>query len=309
MTEALSFGAHFAAMPSGDLKTLARRVESLGYDSIWVPDHLSFHYPIYEALTHLSYIAAVTERVRLGTAVFLLPLRAAGLAAKQVATVDALSGGRVILGVGVGGEWKVEFDLAGVPREKRGARANEAICVMKALWRGESTDFDGAFSHFQGARIDPPPTQPGGPPVLVGGRSEAALRRAGRLGDGYLSYVLSPEGIRKSLETVRREAEGVGRDPSSLQSAHLVFITVRPTYEAALDEAAELLSARYRQDFREPAKKYCVLGPPADCAAQLRRYTDAGVRHLILSPIVPVAEHPEQFEQIAGEVLPALRSG
>jgi len=307
MSERISFGAHLAAMPPDDLRALALRVEAWGYDSLWVPDHLSFHYPIYEALTHLAYLAAVTQRVRLGTAVFLLPLRAAGLAAKQIATVDALSGGRVILGVGVGGEWKVEFDLAGVPREKRGARANEAIVVMKALWRGGATDFNGAFSHFRGARIDPPPAQPGGPPVLVGGRSEAALRRAGRLGDGYLSYVLAPEGIRESLERVRREAEEGGRDPSALTAAHLVFITVRPTYEAALDEAATILSARYRQDFREPARKYCVLGTPADCAEQLRHYADAGVRHLILSPIVPVAQHPEQFERIAGEVLPALR--
>jgi len=143
--------------------------------------------------------------------------------------------------------------------------------------------------------------------VLVGGRSEAALRRAGRFGDGYLSYVLSPERISKALATVRREAEAAGRDPSTIQAAHLVFITVRPTYEAALDEAAEILSARYKQDFREPAKKYCVLGPPADCTEQLRRYADAGVQHLILSPIVPVAEHPAQFEKIAREILPAFR--
>ena len=165
MAENVSFGAHLAAMPPDDLRALARRVESWRYDSLWVPDHLSFHYPIYEALTHLAFLAAVTERVRLGTAVFLLPLRAAGLAAKQIATVDALSGGRVILGVGVGGEWKVEFDLAGVPHERRGARANEAIAVMKALWRGEAADFDGAFSRFRGARIDPPPAQPGPHPL------------------------------------------------------------------------------------------------------------------------------------------------
>ena len=108
-------------------------------------------------------------------------------------------------------------------------------------------------------------------------------------------------------EYVRLRCLTRGRDPATLTAAHLVFITVRPTYEAALDEAAEILSARYRQDFREPAKKYCVLGPPAACAEQLRRYADAGVRHLILSPIVPVAQHPEQFERIARDVLPALR--
>ena len=307
MPPPLAFGAHLAAMKPQALRALAARVETWGYDSLWVPDHLSFHYPIYESVAHLAFLAAATTRVRLGTAVFLLPLRAAGLAAKQIATVDALSGGRVILGVGVGGEWKTEFDLCGVPVNERGARASEAIRVMKALWSGEPTDFEGRFNRFSGARIDPPPMQKGGPPILVGGRSQAALRRAGRLGDGYVSYVLDPDRIRKALETIRKEAEGAGRDPEALTAAHLVFITVRDSYEKALDEAATLLTARYRQDFREPAKKYCVLGPPDACAEQLRRYADSGVRHFILSPIVPIGEHPDQFERIAGEILPSLR--
>jgi probable F420-dependent oxidoreductase len=306
MAKPPSFGAQLAALPPGEGRALARSIEGLGYDSLWVPDHLSFHYPIYEAMTHLAFMAASTERVRLGTAVFLLPLRSAGLAAKQVATADALSGGRVILGVGIGGEARVEYDLCGVPRNERGARASEAIRVMKLLWSGEATDFVGRFSRFKGAKIDPPPVQKGGPPVWVGGRSPAALKRAALLGDGYVSYVLTPERIRGALETIRREAESAGRALDDFESAHLFFVNVKPTYEEALEESAGILTSRYRMDFREPSRKYNILGPPAACAEQLARYLGAGVRHFILSPTVPREALEEQFETLAREVIPAI---
>ncbi len=308
MAKNLRIGAQLAALPPGEARALASRLERLGYDSLWVPDHIAFHYPIYEALAHLAFLAAVTERVRLGTSVFLLPLRSAGLAAKQIATIDVLSGGRITMGVGIGGEARVEYDLCGVPHGERGARASEAIRVMKRLWSGGQVDFEGRFNRFKTVRIDPPPAQPGGPPIWVGGRSEAALRRAARLGDGYVSYVFTPKRIRAALEVIHREAEAAGRALRNFEVAHLFFITVRPSYEDALDQATAILSARYNQDFREPARKYAILGPPADCAEQLRRFAEAGVQNLILSPIVPAGEMVDQFEILAGEVLPALRS-
>jgi probable F420-dependent oxidoreductase len=306
MAKQLCFGAQLAALPPRENRALASRLENLGYDSLWVPDHLAFHYPIYEAMTHLAFVAAATEKIRLGTAIFLLPLRSAGLAAKQIATADVLSDGRVIVGVGVGGEARVEYDLCGVPHGERGARASEAIRVMKLLWSGEPTDFVGRFSRFKSARIDPPPAQKGGPPVWVGGRSAGALKRAALLGDGYISYVLTPERIRAAFETIQREAETADRALDDFQRAHLFFVNVKPTYEAALEESAGILTGRYRMDFREPSRKYNILGPPADCAEQLRRYADAGVRHFILSPTVPREALGEQFETLAGEVLPLL---
>ena len=163
------------------------------------------------------------------------------------------------------------------------------------------------FSRFKGARIDPPPTQKGGPPIWVGGRTKAALRRAARLGDGYVSYVLTPERIRSAIETIHVEADAAGRDLAGFQIAHLFFITIRPSYEAALDQATEILTARYRQDFREPSRKYNILGPPKECAAQLARFAEAGVQNFILSPTVPLEELGDQFEILAADVLPALR--
>ena len=307
MAGELRFGAQMAALPPTQTRALAERIEDLGFDSLWVPDHLSFHYPLYEAVSHLSFLAAVTDEIALGTAVFLLPLRSAGLAAKQIATVDVLSGGRVILGVGIGGESKIEYDLCGVPHGERGARASEAIRVMKLLWSGEPTDFEGRFSSFKGARIDPLPAQKGGPPIWVGGRTKAALRRAARLGDGYVSYVFTPERIRSAIETIHMEADAAGRDLAGFQIAHLFFITIRSSYEAALDQATEILTARYQQDFREPSRKYNILGPPKECAAQLARFAEAGVQNFILSPTVPLEELGDQFEILAADVLPALR--
>jgi alkanesulfonate monooxygenase SsuD/methylene tetrahydromethanopterin reductase-like flavin-dependent oxidoreductase (luciferase family) len=185
--------------------------------------------------------------------------------------------------------------------------ASEAIRVMKLLWSGKPTDFVGRFSRFKGAKIDPPPAQRGGPPVWVGGRSAAALRRAARLGDGYLSDGLTPDRIRSAFETIQREAEAADRALDDFQLAHLFFVNVKPTYEAALDQSAAILTDRYQMDFREASRKYNILGPPADCAEALRRYADAGVRHFILSPTVPPEALGDQFELLAREVLPALR--
>src|SRR3990172_8096910 len=119
------------------------RIEELGYDSAWTSEHIFFYFPTFDALTSLAAMAARTSRITLGTAVFLLPLRPAALAAKEVASVDIISGGRLILGVGVGGEYPKEFEAVGVPVKERGARTNEAIRVLKLLYTQDNVSFDG----------------------------------------------------------------------------------------------------------------------------------------------------------------------
>src|SRR3990170_372912 len=193
-----------------------QRVEELGYDSAWTSEHIFFYFPTFDALTSLAAMAARTSHITLGTAVFLLPLRPAALAAKEVASVDIISGGRVILGVGVGGEYPKEFEAVGVPLKDRGARTDESIRVMKRLFTEDNVTFEGRFTHLNGVTLQPKPTQPGGPPIWVAGRSEAAIRRAGRLGDGYLPYLFSPDRYRDSLVQVRQVAEEAGRDPGAI---------------------------------------------------------------------------------------------
>src|SRR5574341_849560 len=133
------------------------RIEELGYDSAWTSEHIFFYFPTFDALTALAAMAARTSRIELGTAVLLLPLRPAALAAKEIASVDNISGGRVILGVGVGGEYPKEFEAVGVPVRERGARADEAIRVIKRLFTEDNVTFDGRFTKIDGVTLMPKP--------------------------------------------------------------------------------------------------------------------------------------------------------
>ena len=174
-------------------RTLARRCEELGFDSLWAGDHIAFRVPILESLSLLSFLAGATERVLLGTSVYLLPLRRPAIAAKSVATLDVLSGGRAILGVGVGGEFPPEFDACGVPRAERGSRTDEGIEILRRLWSEDAVEHRGRHFSFGPVTMDPKPVQAGGPPIWIGGRRPPAFRRAGHLGDGYISHMCSAE--------------------------------------------------------------------------------------------------------------------
>src|SRR4030095_6910103 len=155
----IGFGAFLSLHPPQEQWALARRVEALDYHPLWTGDHVSFHGPIYESLTLLASYASVTQKIRLGTAVYLLALRHPTIAAKVTSTLDALSGGRLIFGVGVGGENPKEFEAAGVPHQERGARVTEGIDVVRALWRDTPASFKGRFTSFEGVSIAPKPVQ------------------------------------------------------------------------------------------------------------------------------------------------------
>lgn len=284
---------------------IARRIEAAGFDSIWVGDHVSFYVPILESLTLLSFVAAATERVRLGTSVYLLPLRHPTTTAKVSATLDVLSGGRLVLGVGVGGEYPLEFEAAGIPVTERGSRANESIAVLRKLWTEHGAAHDGKHFRFGAVSLDPKPLQAGGPPILVGGRKETAFRRAGRLGDGYISHMCSPEMYAQNLDTIRRHAIAVGRRDIPFEAAAFLFTILDDDYEAALDRAANMLQMVYNRPFRDAAKKYCILGRPADCLDQLQAFVRNGCRSFIFSPLMPADEFVERASK---EILPAMRS-
>ena len=302
-----SFGAFMSAHPADEQFALARMVEARGFDSIWCGDHLSFNTPIYESITLLASYAGITRRIKLGTAVYLLALRSAAVAAKVTATLDALSNGRLIFGVGVGGENPKEFELAGVPHRERGARVTEAIDVVRALWRDTPATFKGRFSSFEGVSIDPKPVQEPGPPIWLGGRSDAALARAGRQGDGWVSYVVTADRYAQSLEKIRAAAHAAGRTLDDFATAHLTFITVGADYEGAKKAWVDRLSKRYAQDFGPLAQKYGVIGRPDDCVEQIERFRAAGCSYFLLNPICPPEEEADQLEAIAADILPRFR--
>jgi probable F420-dependent oxidoreductase len=302
-----SFGIQLSLHSPEAQWALVRRVEELGFDSVWTGDHVSFHNPLYESLTLLAAYAPITRRIKLGVAVYLLALRAPAVTAKVTATLDVLSGGRLIFGVGVGGENPKEFEVCGVSHAERGARVTEGIDVVRALWRDAPATFAGRFSRFEGVSIDPKPVQ-ALPPIWVGGRSDAALARAGRQGDGWVSYVVQPERYAQSLAKIRQAAHAAGRSLAGFTAAHLVFITVGRDYERAKAAWVRVLSGRYAQDFEPLAKKYGIIGTPEQCAEQLAAFRDAGCEYFLLSAVGDPRDERAQLETIASEILPRLGS-
>ena len=303
----MRFGVQLSIKPPAEQFELVRRVEALGFESVWTGDHVSFHNPMYEALTLLATYVPITSRIRLGTAVYLLALRTPAIAAKITSTLDALSGGRLIFGVGVGGENPKEFEVVGVPHHERGARVTEGIDVVRTLWRDTPASFRGRFTQFDGVSLDPKPVQKPGPPIWIGGRSDAALTRAGRQGDGWVSYVVQPERYAQSVAKIR--AAAAGRALDGFAFAHLGFITVGRDWESAKAVWAQSLTKRYAQDFEPLARKYGIIGTPEQCAEQIARFEAAGCNYMIANPIGDPKDERDQVERIAADVLPLLRSG
>ena len=203
---------------------LAVRAEELGFDSVWTHDHV-FNVghvfdrigerPYYEPLTLLSFVAARTQRIRLGTSVLVLPYHNPIRLAKTAATLDVLSGGRLILGVGVG-SIEQEIQAMGNAFKERGAFSDEAIAVMRALWSQEDPSFDGKYSRFSGMKFAPKPLQKPSIPIVIGGVSLAAIRRAARVGDGWQPLGLSPQALGEAMGVLREEARAHGRDASKI---------------------------------------------------------------------------------------------
>lgn len=259
-------------------RRIAEAAEAAGFDSLWASDHVAFHHPLLDVTVALTTFAAATERVKLGAGVLLLPLRAPALVAREFASLDYLSGGRVILGVGVGGEHPADFEAVGVPVRERGARTNASMRALRELF----------------PRQAPPPVQAGGPPLWVGGRSEAAIRRAAELGDGWFPLWVSPE----------RYAEGLAQLGPGKTAALVVPALVGGTTE----EARVYLSRRYGTEFSTHAvERYCAAGSPAHCAERVAEYVEAGAEHIVFHPAVEPARLEEQIERLAEVTYAAAR--
>jgi probable F420-dependent oxidoreductase len=275
----------------GRYRAVAELTEELGYDSIWAGEHLSFVNPILDLGVALATFAAVTRRIALGAGVVLLPLRHPSLVAKQAASLDYVSGGRLLLGLGVGGEGRGDFVAAGVPVAERGARADEGIEALRVLLRDRPASFAGRFYRFEGVSIEPPPVQPGGPPLLVGGRSDAAIRRATRHGDGWLPYMVSPGRYARGLAALGESAQrfrGV-----------VLFAHVDDDGERARTQAIAHLSERYGMPFeRHHVERLCVVGTPEECLARIDAYRAAGAEHISFNPAVAEPGFLEQVRRI-----------
>ena len=305
----IRFGAGIAA---GNREAAMEGINSLaawGYDIIWMPDHVAFTGPVSDPLAQLTYFSALQPQLIFGTGVYLLPLRHPVPVAKVVASVDRLMGaGHFIFGIGVGGEFPAEYEACGIPLKERGGRTNESIEIMKRLWTGEPVEHRGKYFSFGSITMLPKPATPGGPPIWIGGRSDAALRRAARLGDGWMPYVITAERFAAGMEFIAREAEMARRSFTSFGTAAQIFATIADSYEQGVDIASARLSKRYAMDFREATKRYAAVGRPADIAQQLSAYIKAGARDIGVDLVCRRSERSAQLEQFAKEVIPLVRA-
>ena len=284
----------------------AQLAEQSGYSSIWVGDHLKCPAPVLDAPACLAVAAAVTTRAQLGFSVMLLGLRPLAWAAKQVATLQHLSGNRLRLGVGVGGEFPPEFAATGVPLAGRGARTDEALEVLLRLLSGERVTAEGEYGSLQDLYLDPPAVQRPRPPLWVGGRKTPAMRRAGRFADVWMPYMVSPESFARSLAQARVFAAQAQRPETSLTGAVFIWGSVDADPARARREAVESVSAVYRQDFEPLADRYLLHGDPDMVVARLAEYQAAGADTVIFSAACAPERRPAVTALFAESVLPRL---
>jgi alkanesulfonate monooxygenase SsuD/methylene tetrahydromethanopterin reductase-like flavin-dependent oxidoreductase (luciferase family) len=308
LSDKIRFGVIAGALDGDGARRMVDSVARFGYDSLFTGDHIAFTGPISDPLTQIAYCGALHPKLTFGTAVYLLPLRHPTVVAKMVATVDRMLGAnRFVFGIGVGGEFPREYEACGIPIKERGGRANESIRIIKRLWSEQRVVHQGKYFSFGEIRMEPKPATPNGPPIWVGGRAEGALKRAARLADGWVPYVVTPKRYADGLEFIAREAERVGRRIEQFGTAVFVFCTIADSYENALGTATEQLSRRYAMDFREPARKYGALGRPADVAEKIVEYIRAGAREILLDIVSRFEDRDAVLERFAREVMPMVR--
>ena len=270
----------------------ARLAEELGFDAGWVGDHLWAHVPWLDASLALAAAAAVTERLGLGFSVMQLGLRQPAWAAKQIQSICALSGGRLALGVGAGGEYPSETEAAGVPIERRGRRLDEALSVLPDLLLGRRVDYEGETLTVHADPLTPAVSAL--PRVLVGGRGDVALRRTVRFGDGWMPMWLSPETLIERGERLRQLA--AARDGRARSITLLILVHVDDELERARRVAAEHLELQYKLPLRA-VEKWAALGPGERVAEQLQAYLHAGVDELVLMTLG--GDTLDQYERLA----------
>ena len=285
----------------------ARRAEQLGFDSLWAWDHILLGskqpFPFLESLSILAAVAAVTERVALATGVLVLPVRNPVVLAKVTASVDQISGGRLILGV-ASGWYEREFEAVGVPFHDRGLIFLRNLDVLERFWTEERVSGEADGMMFRNAVMLPRPHRQPRPVLLIGGYVDRVLRRVATRSDGWLTYFYTAESFARSWQKVLAFAEEAGRDPDSLTNVAQLPICIDRTYEAADGKVREFLGQYFDMaPWSESTVESSIRGTPEQCAEQLAEHIRSGVRHVAL---VPWNYDPDQVERIAAEVVPML---
>ena len=298
--------SHFVD-PIGAL-ALSVKAEEWGFDSFWNTDFALGPHP--DSMALLAAASQNTERIILGTAVMVLPFRHPVAFAKTVATTDALSKGRLVVGLGVGSN-KREFDAMGLDIHVRGRMTDEKLVLLRSLLSGERVTYEGNFHVLEDVEVGPRPSQRPHPPIWLGplwkdGLVEATLRRTGTLGDGFLPSSIPADRYAAEREKVRTYAEVAGRDPDEIEFGAILWFCMDNDRERAW-KTLEAESNRWKHDRPTIRGQANASGNAEDCAQAIQEYLDAGATHMVLNAAVPPENAMQQYEQFARDVLPSYK--
>jgi len=282
------------------IQNFVQKAETLGYDSLWVQESIIGKVPVLEPISLLTYTAALTSRLRLGTSVMLTVLRNPVQLAKILASLDQLSHGRLTVGIGIGGH--VPEAIFGLPSGQRVRRFVEGIQVMKALWTQPAAQVSSTFWQFQNVAMEPKPVQRPHPPIWFGARQAPALRRAVHHGNGWMGAGSSSTAdFIEQYGTLRRFLDEAQRDPATFATSKRVYLAVDNDRNRAERRLREWCGVRYRS--ADMGSQCGVWGSTAECTEKLAAIVRAGAQHLLLNPMFDDMEH---LELLAQEVMPHL---
>ncbi|MEU4342853.1 LLM class flavin-dependent oxidoreductase [Nocardia sp. NPDC023852] len=305
MRYAISVPQHVddGAFQPTELRAYLNRAEELGFESAWMTEQIVGSAASLSPLETLAFAAACNQRLRLGCAVFVTPLHNPVHLAKRISTLDQLSRGRVEVGVGIGGRNRMftAFDVD--PDDNLVTRFNEGLRVMKALWTQPTIDIEGRFWQLAGATMEPKPFQKPYPPLWFGGSKPAALRRAGRHGDGFFGAGSTTTAqFAEQVPIVRAALAETERDTTGFRIAKRVYIAVDDNTDRARSRMSDALIAQYG-DYGKTLLPVAVCGPPTACIRGLREVAAAGADMILVNPLF---DSSAQMERLASEVLPRI---
>ena len=281
------------------IREFLHKAERLEYDSLWVNEQILGDYPILEPVSLLTYAAALTSRLRLGTSVLLTVLRNPVQLAKSLSSLDQMSQGRLTVGVAIGGH--VPESIFGLSSEHRARRFMEGLQVMKALWTQPRATVTGTFWQFENVSMEPKPVQKPHPPIWFGAGEPIALKRAVRHGDGWMGAgVSSFADFIRQVGHVRRFLDEAQRDPATFVISRRVYVAVDNDRDRAERRLREWFGLRYKNADWARAS---IWGSRAECTDKLGEFVQAGAQHLVLNPVF---DHMEHLELLAQEVIPHL---
>jgi probable F420-dependent oxidoreductase len=274
--------------------------EALGIDSIWLSDRIVSEVLSLEPLIALSFIAARTTTLKFGTSVLALPLRNPTVLAKEIATLDYLSGGRVLPAVGIGTEDEREFEACGSARRQRAGRTDEAIKVIRLLWSRDNVTFHGKYFTLNQVTVQPKPVQRDLPPIWIGGRSDAALRRTARVGGGWLVSQATPDEVGVGIRRIKAMTRETGNEIEDDHYGALFSFCIADTPEEAARLAAPYMLRR-RVDV--PYEGFSAFGPPDRVSRLIDRYIAAGATKFVARPACPPSMMMDQLRLLADEAV------